>query len=204
MGGIKLVVWDSRGRPVGVFAEIACMDPTHIHTSASSRHVNIRMSLKCHPSARRTQSLVSGLWCPGQKVQCQVLLPLLLPVWSRALGFWTSVSPPWKQLIGTDVSQTVLIKCFEQDKCFVAVKYYYIKEAQLWPTMFDSYCDGICVCSHKGIWGFWLHVTKSLPVSFKNSGSTSNCSPLHEAPQNSYLWVSEPIISQGIKFASLY
>lgn len=86
MGGIKLVVWDSRGRPVGVFAEIACMDPTHIHTSASSRHVNIRMSLKCHPSARWTQSLVSGLWCPGQKVECQVLLPPLLPVWSRALG----------------------------------------------------------------------------------------------------------------------
>lgn len=62
------------------------MDPTHMHTLASSRHVSIRIPLKSHPSAHQTQRLVSGLRCPRQQAERQVLLPPLLPVWGRALG----------------------------------------------------------------------------------------------------------------------
>lgn len=87
------------------------MDPTHMYTSASSRGLSIQMSLNSQPSACWTQCLVSGLQCPGQKAERQVLLPPLLPVCGRALrvlflSFATleMKTDPSRKEVGTDVS----------------------------------------------------------------------------------------------------
>lgn len=80
------MVQKSRGMALGSSEEEHITDPMHVHTSASSRDVSSQTLLKSQPHAWVVMFQAEGL--------AQVLLPPLLPVCGRALGFCTSVSPP--------------------------------------------------------------------------------------------------------------
>lgn len=134
-------------------------------------------------------SLMPGLWCSRQKAWRRFCFHLcyqfVAGLWGSVPQFPHPVTENWSfSEAGGNRCQIVLIKCFEKDKNFVATKCYDIEEAQLRPTMFDSYCDGIWVCGHQGTRTFWLAMSKS-PFLLKIQAPI-----LYGAPQNSRLWES--------------